>query len=49
MANGFNGSWSNTASLGTVSYSLQFSNKNKIYTDREIGRSDALSVRCQKE
>ena len=49
MANGFNGSWSNTASLGTVSYSLQFSNKTKIYTDQEIGRSDALSVRCQKE
>lgn len=49
MANGFNGSWSNTASLGTLSYSLQFSNKTKIYTDQEIGRSDALSVRCQKE
>ena len=49
MANGFNGSWSNTASLGTVSYCLQFSNKTKIYTDQEIGRSDALSVRCQKE
>ena len=49
MANGFNGSWSNTASLGILSYSLQFSNKTKIYTDQEIGRSDALSVRCQKE
>ena len=49
MSNRFNGSWSNTASLGTVSYSLQFSYMNKIYTDQKIARSDALSVRCQKE
>ena len=48
VSNGFSGSWSNTASSGTVNYSFHFF-ATRIDTFSETGRCNALSVRCQKE